>query len=1268
MGRICPIALIYSSLIKAGDLLMIKKISLFFASVLLINSFTFAQWVSIDKNSFPNSKPNIQLVSDDITGTVIKIELPGLRIDEFNVDGKTYHSINLGVDAITTEVGLPEIPHIAKVLAIPNEGTISVEVLEMGEPKIIKGIKIPPARESWIEGKPEAQYLENEESYNSVNFYPQEFVRVEEPAVFRDFRIARVSIFPIRYSPAKNEIEAYSSITIRVNYGSGLGTNPKLSPKKPIAPSFAKLYKSFLFNYDEVFQREYNGDEESYDVMLCIMPDFLEPDFQVYADWKHKTGTYIHVTKFSEIGASANNPEAVKNHILDAYNTWANPPTHILIVGDDGVAPVKYISYDFTFVNEDYFVELEGNDYFPEMMIGRFTNQGDYRMRVMINKFINYERTPYIQDPDWFRKGLVCSNDAYISQINTKRFTAEKMFTDGNFISVDSMYNGYPCPGNVSDIISMINEGRSFLNYRGEGWTSGWSASCIPFGTPDVSSINNAEKLTFVTSIGCGVAMFDANGGNCFGEEWVQLGAEFEPRGACAFVGPTSNTHTDCNNRLDKGIYTGMFVEGLDSPAEALLRGRLQMYIDLGNTHWVEYHYRVYCVLGDPSLHLWKETPQNIDVAYTDTVIIGFSQPQVAVTYSSSGLPVENAQVCVSGDGVYAVDYTSEGGTVILDIITSSHGELDLIVRGRDIVLFEETVYIVDDQENVAPTGDPIVTDIDGNNDGLINPNENCILTYTLKNYGLQTAYNVYARLTVPDSLSNSVEIVTTDSISFGTLATGDSAQGSPFQFFIKPECAVGFEIPFQLQVSCTNAAWEFYRNEIVHGCQLEYTGYFVDDNGSPLNNFRMDPGETVNLVIKIANVGDDIAPNVKGVLRSGNQYITIIDSIGTFHTILTDSNALNESDYFKVKVNENCPVPYMAGYSVQLSTQNGLYPYSVIDTFSVPIAVPSEYDPTGPDEYGYYAFSSDDNLWQQSPEYNWVEIDGIGTEVLRPGGNGNLTQTVELPFTFKYYGNNFSNVRISTDGWAALGSGTLTAHQNYPLPHPDAINNMVAAFWDNLFSTNPEEIGEMFYYNDTDNHRFIIEWDSVGHQDDYTNKETFQIILLDPAYHNTQTGDGEIIYQYKIVTEAGSSTVGIENSSEDVGLLYMFDELYHLTASELVDNFAIKFSTSQPTVVSVEEETNSENILPDEYSLEQNYPNPFNPTTIIKYSVSQSSNVEIKIFDILGNEIETLVKEHKDIGTYKITWYAKHLPSGVYFYRIQAGFFIETKKMVLMK
>ena len=1253
---------------------MIKKISLFFASVFLINSFTFAQWVSIDKNSFPNSKPNVQLISDDITGTVIKIELPGFRIDEFNADGKTYHSINLGADAIATEVGLPQIPHIAKVLAIPNQGTISVEVLEMSEPKIIKGIHIPPARESWIEGKPETQYLENEESYSSVNYYPQEIARVEEPAVFRDFRIARISIFPIRYSPAKKEIEAYSSITIRVNYGSGIGINPKLTSKKPIAPSFAKLYQSFIFNYDEVLQRDYNGDDEGYDVMLCIVPDFLEPDFQIYAAWKHKTGTKIHITKFSEIGANQYNETVVRDHILDTYNAWENPPTHVLIVGDDGVAPVKYVTLDgWNFVNEDYFVKLEGNDYFPEMMIGRFTNQGDYRMRVMINKFIDYERNPYIEDPDWFRKGLTCSNDAYASQIKVKRFTAARMFEEGNFISVDSMYNGYPCPGNVSDIINMINEGRSYLNYRGEGWSSGWDAYCIPFSTSDVTQLNNGQKLTFVTSIGCGVAMFDRNGGNCFGEAWVQLGAEFEPRGACAFVGPVSNTHTTYNNKIDKGIYEGMFVEGLDSPGEALLRGKLYMYEVFGGTNpWVEYHYSVYCVLGDPSLHVWKDTPESIDVAYTDTVIVGFSQPQVLVTYSASGLPVGNAQVCISGNGVYTVGNTLENGTVFLDINTSSEGELDIVVRGGTVVPFEGTIQVVEGLENVAPAGDPIVTDIDGNNDGLINPNENGTITFSLKNYGTQSSNNVYAKLTVPDSVSNSVEIVTTDSISFGNLAPNDSVQGSPFQFFVKPECSVGFEIPFRLHVSSSTSTWDYYRNETVHGCQLAYTEHFIDDDGNVLNNYRMDPGETVNLILKIDNIGDDIAPDVKGILRSTDQYITIIDSVGTFETILKDSNALNESDYFVVEVSENCPVPYLAGYSVQLSTQNGLYSYSFIDTFSIPVAMPSVYDPTGPDEYGYYAYSSDDNLWQQSPEYNWVEISGIGTEIPR-GGVSDLTQTVTLPFTFKHYGIDYSQVRISTDGWVALGNGTQIAPVNYPLPRPDDINNMVAVFWDDLFSNEPQEVGKLLYYNDTNNHRFIIEWLEVGHESDVTNVETFQIILLDPAYYSTQTGDGEIICQYKKVSEPGSSTIGIENNSEDVGLQYVYNEMYNLTASELVDNFAIKFTTNGPTVVSVEGEINPENILPDEYSLEQNYPNPFNPETRIRYAIPEPGHVTLRIYRIDGQLVRTLQDANQSPGRYERIWdgnneFGNKVSSGVYFYRLQSNSFTQVRKMILLK
>jgi hypothetical protein len=90
--------------------------------------------------------------------------------------------------------------------------------------------------------------------------------------------------------------------------------------------------------------------------------------------------------------------------------------------------------------------------------------------------------------------------------------------------------------------------------------------------------------------------------------------------------------------------------------------------------------------------------------------------------------------------------------------------------------------------------------------------------------------------------------------------------------------------------------------------------------------------------------------------------------------------------------------------------------------------------------------------------------------------------------------------------------------------------------------------------------------------------------------------------------------------------------------------------------------------IAPSVFSLSQNYPNPFNPTTTIIYQVPGLSFITLKVYDVLGNEIESLINEEKQAGNYEIEFNATNLPSGIYFYKLQAGNFVETKKMVLMK
>ena len=93
-----------------------------------------------------------------------------------------------------------------------------------------------------------------------------------------------------------------------------------------------------------------------------------------------------------------------------------------------------------------------------------------------------------------------------------------------------------------------------------------------------------------------------------------------------------------------------------------------------------------------------------------------------------------------------------------------------------------------------------------------------------------------------------------------------------------------------------------------------------------------------------------------------------------------------------------------------------------------------------------------------------------------------------------------------------------------------------------------------------------------------------------------------------------------------------------------------------------------SVNNIPDKFSLLQNYPNPFNPSTNIRYDIPKNGFVKLVVFDILGREIETLVNEKQNAGTYEVTFNGSNLSSGIYFYTLSAGDYKETKKLVLLK
>ena len=150
--------------------------------------------------------------------------------------------------------------------------------------------------------------------------------------------------------------------------------------------------------------------------------------------------------------------------------------------------------------------------------------------------------------------------------------------------------------------------------------------------------------------------------------------------------------------------------------------------------------------------------------------------------------------------------------------------------------------------------------------------------------------------------------------------------------------------------------------------------------------------------------------------------------------------------------------------------------------------------------------------------------------------------------------------------------------------------------------------------------------------------------------------------------TDGGNSWI-----SQDCPTTQELSNLFFINGSTgwSVGNGIFK-TTNGGVIASVKDEKGLRNNIPDQIKLFQNYPNPFNPTTTIEYqiplNVGTQNFVSLRVYDLLGREVETLVNEQKPAGRYTQQWNAERLSSGIYFYRLRTGVFSETKKMILLR
>ena len=431
-------------------------------------------------------------------------------------------------------------------------------------------------------------------------------------------------------------------------------------------------------------------------------------------------------------------------------------------------------------------------------------------------------------------------------------------------------------------------------------------------------------------------------------------------------------------------------------------------------------------------------------------------------------------------------------------------------------------------------------------------------------------------------------------------------------------------------------------------------------------SNGILEPGETADLVISLRNAGLQAANNISAILKTADPYLVINDSSGFYGTILPDSVVVNNSDPYNITALPATPYGHETDFELIVS---GISYHDTIDfTISIGLQVPSD---TGL-YYTYY--SGGPHIY--SPVFDWIAIDS--TQSQQPGVSLNLgddeVSQVNLPFTFQYYGTAYNQITICSNGWVAMGYETTTDYSNSGIPDTDGPEAMIAALWDDLDPANSGQPSDIYYYDDATNHRFIIEYFRVEH---YPNgsPETFEVILYDPVYYPTPTGDGEIVVQYLIELQETDNTLGIENFSETVGIQYYLNGTYHSLAVVVTDSFAIKYTTYPPDYVGIEEYSKvSGMLLPT--MLASVFPNPFTEQLRIDYvlAVNDPAAARLCIYDATGRMVRDLSNQLSVIGHLSsVLWDGnddlhRHVPAGVYFIKLTTDDYQQVEKTILLK
>lgn len=785
----------------------------------------------------------------------------------------------------TPEAGQPELPVWSRLVEVPEGMELVVSVTDVASRRIrfadqgTPDAELFPAQPARTKNQTREERItvKDRKAYESKSLLAHDTVRVTHEGIFRGRRLANIAVYPAFYNPHGKYVDLITSMKV------GISLKPsETKGEEETDDTFNKggfASDSYITGYAD---KPVN--------MIIVTDSIFRKHLEPLVRWKTLKGIKPTVI-YKRAGPADTVYKDLKKRITELYfslQEQGKPVHYLLIAGDQTIIPTSRVTSN---VSDLYYGEFDGQgDYIPELFIGRLPASDTTQMKGMVKKIIDYETYRYGPVNDTWRWALATAGNAPGFELY---MNGQVSYIYNTYLKADTSLKGirwlYPdSPQKDDSLKTVFNKGLSILNYTGHGEATGFSDPV--FKTSMMSEFTNENEYPLIVANACRTAQI--NVASCFGTAMVATPG----KGAIGFIGCTNDSYWSDDffwavgpgtpglgvtyETTGAGAFDRLFHTHGEPPGEWYhTMGQINfsgnMSVSASTSPRKKYYWETYILLGDPSLSPLIGRPDTFKIDVPDMV------PQELEILSFFTEPFAYAALS-DFDTLCDARFVSPSGNVSLTIPSGVKDSCLLIVTGQNMIPLFKTIRFGNVNEPFITTRDIVFDDSGGNGNGLPDYGEEVKLKVTVKNIGKVMS----SRLTAHLSVSSGMITVEADTATIGVLLPGESRTiTDKFIFRVSDRVKDGELASLLLTLLDGGEDFRFGIDMTLKAPELKIISAIHDDSSVGNSNFLPDPGEILNLKVRVRNEGSSAATGTV-TLSPVATWMTVADPVLETDTI----------------------------------------------------------------------------------------------------------------------------------------------------------------------------------------------------------------------------------------------------------------------------------------------------------------------------------------------------------------------------------------------